>query len=315
MKILLSAGHGHTDVGSIGADKGYEKDRTLELANLVANKLKSVGHDVTVNTEKTSNGSWRFKNKNGYDYALSIHFNAFNKTATGVEVLYKSSIGKANEMSKEIASILGLSNRGAKKRTDLYMMNIGFDNLIEVCFHDNSNDLAAYNNKKNEVANKIAEIINGGSIISNSQSTEASATQNEEVNVYYKVKTQKHGWLGEVENLTDYAGWQDSPITDVAIKVDKGNIKYRVHVKGGKWLGWITEFNIKDAIKGYAGNGKPIDAIQIYYSTPNDIRPFKKAKYKVNNYGWQYDDETKNGQEGWAGKIGVNATKLQISIE
>jgi hypothetical protein len=313
MRILLSAGHGYTDVGSIGADKGYEKDRTLELANLIANKLKQVGHDVTVNTEKTSNGSWRFKNRNGYDYALSIHFNAFNKNATGVEVLYKNSIGKASEMSKEIANILGLSNRGAKQRTDLYMMNIGFDALIETCFHDNSKDLATYNNKKNEVANKIAEIINGGSITTSSK---APIIQDDEVNVYYKVKTQKHGWLPKVKNLEDYAGWQNSPIIGLAIKVDKGSIKYRVHLKNKGWLGYVTGYNINDIINGYAGNGKDvIDAVEVYYNTPNNIRPYKKAKYKVNNYSWQYDNEKTKGQDGYAGAFGVNATKFQIVIE
>lgn len=145
--------------------------------------------------------------------------------------------------------------------------------------------------------------------------TNASDSNNNNVNVYYRVKTKKHGWLEEVKNLTDYAGWQDSPITDVAIKVDKGSIKYRVHVKGGKWLGWVTQYNINDYINGYAGNGKPIDAIQVYYNTPNNIRPYKKAKYKVNNYGWQYDTETNNNQDGYGGLFGRNVTKLQIVIE
>lgn len=312
MKILLSAGHGGKDVGSIGVDKGYERDRTLELTNLIANKLKSVGHDVTVKQEKTTSGSWTFKNRSGYDYALTIHFNAFNGQGTGVECFYRGNDVKATELSKRVASVLSLKNRGAKKRTDLYMLNIGFDNLLEVCFHDNHQDLNAYNQKKNEVVNVIAEVINGAKIVSNSE---------ERVNVYYKVKTQKHGWLGEIkncnpnDNINGYAGWENSPITDVAIKVDKGSIKYRVHVKGGKWLGWITQYNIKDSIKGYAGNGKPIDAIQIYYNTPNNIRPYKKAKYKVNNYGWQHDTETKNKQDGYAGLFGKNITKLQITIE
>lgn len=144
---------------------------------------------------------------------------------------------------------------------------------------------------------------------------ESSTTRNNQVNVYYRVRTQKHGWLSEVKNLEDYAGYQNNPITGVAIKVDKGSIKYRVHVKGGKWLGWITQYNINDYINGYAGNGKPIDAIEIYYSTPSNIRPYKKAKYKINNYAWQYDNEKTNGQDGYAGAFGVTATKLQISIE
>ena len=136
-----------------------------------------------------------------------------------------------------------------------------------------------------------------------------------QVNVYYKVRTQKHGWLPEVKNLNDYAGWEGSPITDIAIKVDKGSVRYQVHVKGGNWLGWVTGYNTNDWINGYAGNGKPIDAIRVYYNTPNDIRPYKKAKYKVNNYDWQYDDETKNGQDGYAGVYGVDVKEFRIVIE
>lgn len=144
---------------------------------------------------------------------------------------------------------------------------------------------------------------------------------NQKVDIFYRVRTQKHGWLGEVKNFNDsdpvngYAGWENSPITDVALRVSHGSVKYRVHVKGGGWLGWITKCDLKDYMYGYAGNGKPIDAIQIYYYTPDSIRPYKKAKYKVNNYGWQYDTETKNGQDGYAGVIGVVVTKLKATIE
>ena len=135
------------------------------------------------------------------------------------------------------------------------------------------------------------------------------------VNVYYRVRTIKHGWLSEVKNLEDYAGSENSPITDIAIKVDRGSIRYRVHVKDGNWLPYVTSYNINDSINGYAGNGKIIDAVEVYYYTPDDIRPFKKAKYKVNKYPWQYDNETDRGQDGYAGLFGVSATKFQIIIE
>ena len=139
--------------------------------------------------------------------------------------------------------------------------------------------------------------------------------ENKEVNVFYRVKTKNHGWLPEVKNLNDYAGWQNSPIIGLAIRVDKGDIWYQVHIKNDKWLGKVTGYNINDYINGWAGNNKEIDCIRVYYNTPNNIRPFKKAKYKVNNYSWQYDNETKNGQDGYAGKLGVAATKFQIVIE
>lgn len=137
----------------------------------------------------------------------------------------------------------------------------------------------------------------------------------EGIDVFYKVKTQKHGWLPEVANLTDYAGWEDSPIIGLAIKTNKGRIRYRVHILGGDWLPWVDDYDINDYTNGYAGNDKPIDAVQVYYYTPDDVRPYKKAKYKVNNYDWQHDDETMNGQDGYAGVFGVVATKFQIAIE
>lgn len=135
------------------------------------------------------------------------------------------------------------------------------------------------------------------------------------IDVYYRVCTIKHGWLPEVKNLEDYAGYEDSPITGIAIKVDKGSIRYRVHIKGGNWLPYVTGYDTHNFAKGYAGNGKTIDAVEVYYYTPDDIRPYKKAKYKINNYPWQYDDERGNGQDGYAGLLGVPATKFQIVIE
>lgn len=154
------------------------------------------------------------------------------------------------------------------------------------------------------------EMIND--IIGNRENTPS----NSNVNVFYRVKIQKYGWLSEVKNLEDYAGWKNSPITGLAIKVDKGSIKYRVHLKGKGWLGYVTGYNINDIKNGYAGTGKNIiDAIEVYYYTPDNIRPYKKAKYKVNNYSWQYDNEKTNGQDGYAGKFGVSATKFQIIIE
>ena len=139
--------------------------------------------------------------------------------------------------------------------------------------------------------------------------------QPNEVNVEYCVKTVKHGWLPTVKNLENYAGFENSPITAIAIKVDKGSIKYRVHSKKGYWLPFVTKFDINDFENGFAGDDTEIDCAEAYYYTPDDIRPFKRAKYKINDYDWQYDNETSNGQDGYAGEFGVVATKFQIVIE
>lgn len=134
----------------------------------------------------------------------------------------------------------------------------------------------------------------------------------------YRVRTKKHGWLGAVTDLADYAGWQDSPITDVAIKASHGSVKYRVHVKGGKWLPYVTGYDIKDHANGYAGNGKPIDAIEVIFTRPSGNT--ERAQYRVapvggGYYPWQYNAETGKGQDGYAGAFGKQIGKLQITIE
>lgn len=163
--------------------------------------------------------------------------------------------------------------------------------------------------------NGINTVVDMNNMYNNIIDYKPQPTPNNEVNVYYRVKTQKHGWLSEVKNLDDYAGWQNSPITGVAIKVDKGSIRYRVHIKGGQWLPYVTGYDIKNMANGWAGNNLAIDLIEAYYYTPSNIRPYKKIKYRVNGLPWQYDNEKTKGQDGYAGIIGKNITKLEMIIE
>ena len=162
--------------------------------------------------------------------------------------------------------------------------------------------------------------------ISSNKNTSNNSSKNNttkaQVDIYYRVRTKKHGWLPEVKNLEDYAGIENEPITDVAIKVSKGSVEYQVHTKDGKWLGKITGYDINNSSK-YAGNGTPIDLIKIYYKTPDDLRKkgnIKKARYKVSPtntsafYDWQYDTETSGEQDGYAGSYGVTIDKLYLSL-
>lgn len=141
----------------------------------------------------------------------------------------------------------------------------------------------------------------------------------EEVIFSYRVKAGGK-WYAIVKNLSDYAGVIGKAITDIAIGVNIGSVKYRVHVLGGGWLPWVTGFNINDYINGYAGNGKQIDAIEVYYFTPEKYASkygYQKAQYRVsplkaNYYDWQYDNETTNGQDGYAGSFGKAIDRFQI---
>ena len=275
MKILLSAGHGGTDSGSIGSDNGKEKDRTITLTNKVAALLRNAGHTVTVKQEKTSSGNWAMKNRTGYDYALSIHFNAFNGTATGVECLYKGTVKKATTMSKAVANAMGLKDRGAKSRPGLYMLNIGFDNLIEVCFHDNSSDLNKYNNNIDKVAKAIADTINGSSAGSSSSSNNSTSSNQDYTGkiTYQSYDNVKKKWLPEVNShdTSEYAGNLGNNMGGLRAKPTYGEIKIQVHIIGtpsNEWLDWVSSKNYKKNDKSngnsYAGiYGKNIDKVRI----------------------------------------------------
>lgn len=140
--------------------------------------------------------------------------------------------------------------------------------------------------------------------------------------VIYRVRTKNRGWLPEVKNLSDYAGVENDPITDVAIKVSKGSVWYQVHSKTSGWLGKITGYSTTDSSK-YAGNGTEIDAIKVYYTTPSDIRSKGNvycACYRVSPigstgyYANQIDTDTYNGMDGYAGALGKSMDKLQITL-
>ena len=141
-----------------------------------------------------------------------------------------------------------------------------------------------------------------------------------DVDVEYRVRGVKGKWYPAVKNLTDYAGLPGDAITDVAIRVSAGKVKYRVHILGGGWLPYVTGYDINDHQNGYAGIWRRIDAIEVYYYTPDSIRPYKRAKYRVspmngNYWPWQYDNEKDDSQDGYAGSFGQRMDRFQIVIE
>lgn len=140
--------------------------------------------------------------------------------------------------------------------------------------------------------------------------------------IFYRVRCDDV-WLPEVKNLEDYAGLKGKAITDIAIKVSEGKVWYQVHTKNG-WLPKVSGYDIDDYENGYAGNGSKIDAIRVYYTTPQSIaeslNKYLVAKYKVSAiskeyFDWQHDDQTSNGQDGYAGLFGNNIDRVLLVLE
>lgn len=148
---------------------------------------------------------------------------------------------------------------------------------------------------------------------------EKEPAESRKIDVTYRARANGR-WLPEVKNLNDYAGNIGRAITDIAIKVNAGKVKYRVHTKG-HWLPWVTGYDINDFKNGYAGNKTPIDGVQVYFSTPDDVRPYQQAYYRVSElnkgyFAWQEDTSTKNGMDGYAGNVdGTAIDRFQIQIK
>jgi hypothetical protein len=138
-------------------------------------------------------------------------------------------------------------------------------------------------------------------------------------NIFYRVRTNRK-WLPEVKNLEDFAGVQGFAITDIAVGVDTGSVKYRVHNKGGGWLPYVTGYDINDYSNGYAGNGKEVDAVEImYYTDTAQSGEYYFAKYRVSElrksyYDWQYDNIVDGTQDGYAGEFGRAIDRLEIEL-
>lgn len=139
-------------------------------------------------------------------------------------------------------------------------------------------------------------------------------TQNSNIDVFYKVYNGSK-WYPEVKNDTDYAGVEGKNITGLTAKASQGELKYRVHLPNGKWLGWINKSDSNDWNSGVAGiQKKAIDGLQMSYDKNGYV-----VKYRVSLIGQTkflpWVTESGNGSNGYAGIFGKLIDKIQIKIE
>jgi len=175
-KIFISAGHSNVsgrDRGALGVNGTIEGELTVALRKKVVSELNRLGANPITDIDRNvtrETVTFMIRNLVSRDIAIDIHFNAATKTATGTEVLipFKSSEFErhlGNLLSYNIATVLGIRNRGLKTEADsargrLIFMTPNCENiLIEVCFITNENDMKAYNEKQNQVATIIAKCI------------------------------------------------------------------------------------------------------------------------------------------------------------
>lgn len=163
---------------------------------------------------------------------------------------------------------------------------------------------------------------------------ETSARAGRKVNVIYQAQIDGNYWLPQVINDEDYAGIRGRNITGITLSTDIGYAVYRVY-SNGRWLAYVDSRNsdISDYYNGYAGNGHSIEAVEVYYYTPDTLlyneaphyqafteNGYKYAYYRVSITGndyfpYQTDNERNDGQDGYAGIYGRKVDRFQIVIK
>jgi N-acetylmuramoyl-L-alanine amidase len=143
--VVVDAGHGSVDSGSIGPSGTLEKDLTLSIALKLGKVLENRGINV-VYTRKTDKFAWagqkedllsraELANSNSADLFVSIHMNSSEyKNARGTETYYHplSTKGKnlASIVQKEIVSAVKLRDRGIKSEDYSVLRNVSAPSII-----------------------------------------------------------------------------------------------------------------------------------------------------------------------------------------
>ena len=177
MKICVTVGHSRLKNGAYTSADGRKYGGVIEYKycrdfakKYLVPQLEKAGHtvDLIICPEKQFTDAKQERdyklsriNKVAYDLVMEIHLNSAQPTAHGTEVLYVSPEGK--EYAEKIVNALGevYTNRGAKKRTDLYILNGTKPTavLLELFFCTNKDDYKKGHGRKN--ATKLAKLIAG----------------------------------------------------------------------------------------------------------------------------------------------------------
>lgn len=230
----VHAGHNFKVPGAGGCFSETQEARNVK--DLVISKLRSLGHTVYDCTDEDGSTSLQNLanivskcNQHAVDYDISIHFNAFNGQAHGVEVLNYNDKTAAvcNAILSKIVA-LGFTNRGVKNGSQLYVLrNTNAKSfLIECCFCDNAGDASKYTAEK--MATAIVEGLTGQHVSGGQTSAPANSTPAQNNDQMYRIRkswSDVKSQIGAYRNL-DNAKKECMPGYSVFDK--DGNVVYAV---------------------------------------------------------------------------------------
>ncbi|MDO5018239.1 MAG: cell wall-binding repeat-containing protein [Lagierella massiliensis] len=184
IRVLLDPGHGEGRAhnrGYVGPKWKNEGDGNYYYSLILAKELRKYGIEVsTTRPNIKENPALATRGNLGvnHDLFISLHTNAANGSAKGVEIFEDvdhRATSLATALTNTISSTLGTSNRGVKYRyygsngygvrPDSNYYGVLRNNkatagmLIEHCFHDNMQDVLKYEGKPEILAKNMARDI------------------------------------------------------------------------------------------------------------------------------------------------------------
>ena len=120
----------------------------------------------------------------------------------------------------------------------------------------------------------------------------------------------KNVWLPNVTDLTDYAGIYGHDVCALFANLSKGNIIYKVHIKGGSWLPRVI--NRSD----YAGVfNRPIDAVAMRTDTGKTIHYAVHLRRGNRWLPFVTGFDVADGDNGYAGILGQEIDAIKIYLD
>lgn len=188
-----------------------------------------------------------------------------------------------------------------------------------------NDDEVTWSDFKNMVAGNESTPSGGGSSSSNGSTgtTTPSTTPSSDIDVRYQAYVGGQ-WLPWVTNYNNYSsdGYAGIPCRSITglraytmgSQSAAGNLQYRVHIKGGGWLSWVTDAS-EDPPNDYAGvYGKTIDGIQVKLINKTGYHAEVRVQL-TDRTGWlSWSSQYSTGANSYAGIYGIGIDRVQIRI-
>jgi N-acetylmuramoyl-L-alanine amidase len=311
-KYNIHAGHGlanGTGCGAVGILDESVEDRKVK--DSLISLLQNTGHtvyDCTYNGNASANTILseivKKCNANSVDLDISIHLNSGRNDSTGdgktggVEVYgYDANTKTIGEkICSEISSSLGITNRGFKTNTGLYVLKNTKSQaiLIECCFVDDKDDANVWN--PNKCAQAIYKALTGNSATATTSATTTTTTNKYSVGqvVTYSTSYPSPTLACSTKNATSGAG--HGTITAIVSGQAKYKLSTGVYVNDGDIRGLYTATtSTAQYYAKYTGNSTSIaDALQSL-GVDSSFANRKKIAEKngISNYRGSADQNTK----------------------